>query len=1243
MPNPKVRTPHKMYIHNLSIRYDGIIGLDFLKQYDCVLDIPNKLLRTCFRDIPLHLQEDQIIDKQVTGYDDSSSSSDCTNPAAICDSSPSGHISCPSEDSLPASLPASFDNVPISAKSTISSPIKNDDIQQDCENVQITIPSRSISFVNLKCIPFEGQVAVCPRINLSKALRIPDALVCVKSNNFFMTSVANISESDVTISVPPVQLEELQESTVHNVNQANISRDPPNCRIENIVQNLRLDHLNQEENDVIKDICVEYSDIFYLEGDKLSFTNAIKHEIDTGNHKPVFTKSYRYPQVHKEEVKTQIQKMLDQGIIRPSVSPWSSPVWVVPKKMDASGVQKWRIVIDYRKLNELTTGDKYPLPNIADLLDQLGKCKYFSTLDLASGFHQIELSTSDIPKTAFSVENGLYEFTRMPFGLKNAPSTFQRVIDNVMTGLQGEQCLVYMDDVIVYSTSLEDHLERLRNVFDRLRQSNLKIQPDKCEFLRKEVAYLGHLITEDGVKPNPAKIEAIQRFPQPRNPKEIKQFLGLTGYYRRFVKDYSKIIKPLTYLLKKDVEYKFDESCIEAFHKCKKFLTEAPILQYPKFDEEFVLTTDASAFAIGSVLSQGPIGQDLPIAYASRTLNPAETRYSVIERELLSIIWSVKHFRPYLYGRRFQLLTDHKPLVWMFSIKDPGSRLARWRLQLEEYDYRIVYKPGKANANADALSRITINTVTVQDEVKTLSTPQKWQHYIQNIPINYEMINHSNHSIFHDSYNDVIFITHSNDKSEIARKVLHEITDENFDFNEPLEIKHSFTNKSRKFYLIKRESSDFNPGYFRALLSVVNSLPEGKTYYLPANKKISFPKILSKIFKDKNIKFVLCHDTIIRDPPKNERKSIVKMVHLDPRNFHKGISETLRKLQLKYYWPNMRQDVANVIKICETCTKSKINRQNLDYPLVITETPNKPFERINIDCFDFNKSTFLSIMDDFSKFTQVYPIQHKNGQTVKEKLSLFFQHFPIPKRIHTDLGGEFNNNIVKDFCKLYDIRLTFSSSDHPQSNGAVERFHATLGDCLRCFSDEYPDENITDAVPLIINSYNNSKSSSTGYTPQEVIFGHLDFQRNLVTPAENTVSERLKAIQSWSSLFYSKIHDNINQAKEKAKTRFDKHVRNDILPTYKQGQLVYLKIIPKNKQTPRYTGPHKIIRVIGERNVELKLNSRKYVVNIDKIKPYITDDDDFNSSDDEPLSNIRNSIVDQSDNISIVAGPSSAQ
>lgn len=337
-------------------------------------------------------------------------------------------------------------------------------------------------------------------------------------NNTYTLDILNHSDKIVTIECNidddlPLEAIDLNNFEIFNLELNYINKKPlietEKINFENLI---RHQYLNQEEQSQLFKLLKKYSHILYKPGDKLTFSNKVKHTINTTDEIPVHTKSYRYPFVHKEEVNKQINQMLEDGIIQPSSSPWSSPIWIVPKKLDASNQKKWRLVVDYRKLNEKTIDDRYPLPNISDILDKLGRSQYFTTLDLTSGFHQIEMDVNSIPKTAFNVENGHYEYTRMPFGLKNAPSTFQRTMDNVLRGLQGKICLVYMDDIIIYSTSLQEHLDSLKQVFDRLNSYNMKIQFDKSEFLQKSVEFLGHVVTPDGIKTNPKKIEALKNF-----------------------------------------------------------------------------------------------------------------------------------------------------------------------------------------------------------------------------------------------------------------------------------------------------------------------------------------------------------------------------------------------------------------------------------------------------------------------------------------------------------------------------------------------------------------------------------------------------------------------------------------------------------------------------------------------------------------------------------------------------------
>jgi hypothetical protein len=385
-------------------------------------------------------------------------------------------------------------------------------------------------------------------------------------------SIAIAKNGICTIPIPEIKTTEIHWKQLVDVQPlVNVNIEKPNVPKTNIniSQVIRTSHLNPEEKDEILRLCSQFKDIFYNENSNLSFTNAVKHKIRTTDEEPIYCKSYRYPHHLKVEIQNQIQKLLDNEIIRPSISPYSSPVWIVPKKLDASGKKKWRLVIDYRKLNEKTVEDKYPLPRIDEILDNLGKCTYFTTLDLAQGFHQIEMSTESILKTAFSVNNGHYEYVRMPFGLKNAPSTFQRVMDNVLREYLHKSCFVYMDDVVIFSKSLHEHLVHIKQIFNKLKEFNLKVQLDKSEFLCKEVAFLGHVITPDGIKPNPSKIEAVQKYPLPKTTKEIKAFLGLVGYYRRFLLNFAKVVSPFTKCLKKGAKIDTnDASYLEAFHKC---------------------------------------------------------------------------------------------------------------------------------------------------------------------------------------------------------------------------------------------------------------------------------------------------------------------------------------------------------------------------------------------------------------------------------------------------------------------------------------------------------------------------------------------------------------------------------------------------------------------------------------------------------------------------------------------------
>lgn len=386
-----------------------------------------------------------------------------------------------------------------------------------------------------------------------------------------------------------------------------------------------------------------------------------------------------------------------------SKSPWNSPLLVVLKKPGPDGKKRWRVVFDFRKLNQVTTKDAFSLPRIDEILDQLGHARYFTTLDLASGYHQVLFDEKDRDKTAFSTPNGHYHFKRMPFSLCGAPATFQRIKSYILTGLEGVECFVYLDDFVIYGNNLKEHNSKLVNVLTKIQEFNLKLNTEKCNFFCKEVVFLGHKCSETGAQPDPLKVECVQSYPVPKTVKQVQSFIGFANYYRRFIPHFSEIMLPLTQLLKKGHKFLWSKDCQDAFEKIKEALISPPLLRYHDFNLPYVLTTDASNDAIGAVLSQIINGLDQPLAFASRTLKKAEKNYDTTEKEFLAVTWSSRNYRPYLLSNMFVVYTDHKPLTGKLNT----PRLLRMQYKLSEFDFDIKYKAGEYNVVADALSRIS--------------------------------------------------------------------------------------------------------------------------------------------------------------------------------------------------------------------------------------------------------------------------------------------------------------------------------------------------------------------------------------------------------------------------------------------------------------------------------------------------------------------------------------------------------
>ena len=467
---------------------------------------------------------------------------------------------------------------------------------------------------------------------------------------------------------------------------------------------LQINHLSAKQKLQLTNLITNYTNVFALNSQELGTTSLVKHVINTGNHPPVRQPLRRMPFALRNKVDGMVQEMLAQEVVQPSQSPWASPIVLVKKK--DGGL---RFCVDYRQLNRVTKLDVFPLPRIDDTLDLLSGAKYFTTLDLASGYWQVCMDQASREKTAFITYSGLYEFKKMPFCLVNAPATFQRLMEVVLNGLARDGCMVYLDDVLVVGRTFEEHNNNLAKVFQQLRSAGLTLKPKKCKFAQLQVTYLGHVVSAEGVRTDPKKLQAILEFPVPANVKALRSFLGLASYYRRFIPQFSRIAGPLHALTKKNSVFMWTAACQETFERLRKLLASAPVLAYPDFHVPFILETDASVSRLGAVLAQQQEGGLVrPIAYASRSLQEHEKRYGATELEGLGVVWAVKHFRPYLYGHHCDIYTDHEALKSLLNTPQPSGKLARWGMAIQELDVRILHRSGKHNVNADALSRAPV-------------------------------------------------------------------------------------------------------------------------------------------------------------------------------------------------------------------------------------------------------------------------------------------------------------------------------------------------------------------------------------------------------------------------------------------------------------------------------------------------------------------------------------------------------
>ena len=589
---------------------------------------------------------------------------------------------------------------------------------------------KEVRLVAARTVSLEPRTISVVKVRANSEKKIPGLVIAqpteallLKKNALFAASLITIesgqssllleNHTDERITIPQnMHIASAQEVATKDSNPilAALSPDAKSNRKHTCTSDVLADveaqinaELSRRERESIKNILTQFLTLFPRGDEPPRQTHLVKHTINTGQHVPIRAKyTRRYAPIEREIIALEVQKMLEQGIIQESSSPWNSPI-VLVKKKDGSV----RFCIDFRQLNKVTKRDTYPIPLIEDCLDCLSGARSFSSLDLKSGYFQCPLAEEDREKTAFvTPDGGLFEFKCLPFGLSNGPSTFERLMDSILRGRKWKHCLVYLDDLCVFGASLEQHNERLRDILECLDRANLSLNVKKCSFGSTKLNMLGYEITREGVRPDSSETSAIRDFPTPTNQKAVRSFLGLCSYYRKFIENFSKIAAPLNALLRVGVNFVWSVQHQSTFEALKSKLINPPLLGHFNMQLPITLRTDACKYGIGAIAAQtDSSGREHVIAYASRTLSETESEYSTTDQEGLAVIWAMKKFRPYVYGRPVTVVTDHHALCWLMTAKGLTGRLARWALQLQEFELQVVYKQGRKHLDADCLSR----------------------------------------------------------------------------------------------------------------------------------------------------------------------------------------------------------------------------------------------------------------------------------------------------------------------------------------------------------------------------------------------------------------------------------------------------------------------------------------------------------------------------------------------------------
>ena len=991
----------------------------------------------------------------------------------------------------------------------------------------------------------------------------PGFLVCPRVVNLkqsgsyakFAVSICNITAKPISFSSRS-KICQLSEVQVVDDLTSSLSTSVPKAPSTSSDLGVKINKENLTPDQLLRvqQVLGKWTHIFSTGPMDIGHTTLLKHKIVLEDPKPFKQPYRRIPPGMYEEVRQHIKDMLQAGVIRESESPWSSNVVLVRKK-DGS----LRFCIDWRLLNSKTRKDAYMLPRFDDIADSLVGSTMYSKLDLRSGYWNVEVEEEDKPKTAFSVGNlGFYEWNRLGFGLCNAPAQFQRLVERCMGDLHLRDCLVFIDDILIFSKTFEEHVERLEAVFGKLAEHGLKLKPSKCELFMDSVTYLGHVVSKQGIHTDPEKVSAIKSWPVPKNVKEMRQFLSFAGYYRRFIRNYASIVEPLNALLKghctqkskskskskkRPTVWNWSDTEQKAFDTIIEKLTSAPVLAYADYSLPFVLHTDSSGAGLGAVLYQNQEGQDRVIAYASRGLKPSEKKYPAHKLEFLALKWAVtEKFHDYLCGSTFTVVTDNNPLTYVLTSAKLDATGHRWVAALANYNFTLSYRPGKLNADADGLSR---RPLVFPDDIK---------------------------AICHAVTADVPLA------DTVATPHLPPSAGEAMTLQQDLDVNWGFEH-----------------GKDRAIARVISLLrsgsrPRGRNL---AKESPAVQKLLRQ-WKYLEVQDGTLYRTTMQNGepvrqlvlPESFRSTALKGVHDDVG--HPGKEKTLWLARQRFYWPGLEKDVNLRVEHCGRCIRRK---SRLETAEMVSVSTSRPMELVCMDFLSLEKSKggfehILVITDHFTRYAQAVPCRNQTAQTTAKALyENFIKFYSFPERLHSDQGRNFESKVIKELCKIAGTAKTRTTPYHPMGNGSCERFNQSLLKMLGTLEVDQKT-NWNSYVGPLVQAYNATQSSSTGFSPHYLMFGwhpKLAVDILLGTGPKDSSTDKASYVQKLHQRIqyaYQKAAEEASRSADKSKTLYDRKVSAAKLEV---GDRVLVRSVGhqgKHKLADRWEEtPYRILRI----------------------------------------------------------------